>query len=135
MSSFVLFVFFFFFFPTFSSSSNSPPPLLHFSIRACATNHLDFIDQLLRATDVDVNARDLLHRTPLHYAAIQGHIEAVRKLVDKGAVLDAQVGLRLVKKKNRSASAKAEGHRQAEGHRIVACVFHQASFFRLLTVL
>lgn len=37
---------------------------------------------------VDINAQDRFHRTPLHYAALEGHCDVVMLLVEAGAQLD-----------------------------------------------
>ncbi|MBI5252378.1 MAG: ankyrin repeat domain-containing protein [Desulfomonile tiedjei] len=38
----------------------------------------------------DVNARDKFGRTPLHWAAYKGHVEAMKSLLSRGADIDSQ---------------------------------------------
>jgi ankyrin repeat protein len=52
--------------------------------RAASSGDLEEIKALLEE-GLPVNAFDDLSRTPLHYAAIGGHIPAVRYLIDAGA--------------------------------------------------
>ena len=61
---------------------------LDFLVEAVRKNRIDEVRRLIK-TGVDVNARDALgDNTGLHWAAIQGHAEMARLLIDNGADLD-----------------------------------------------
>ncbi|GMM56739.1 Hos4 protein [Maudiozyma humilis] len=52
---------------------------------ACDKGKLDTVRALLAAGEIDVNDQDNAGNTPLHEAALNGHLEVVRVLVEHGA--------------------------------------------------
>ena len=57
--------------------------------RAVAIGNIEAVKQHL-AAGVDVNAKDVLYRTPLHNAAFLGHKEIVELLIANGADVNAR---------------------------------------------
>ncbi|KAJ6692206.1 ANKYRIN REPEAT FAMILY PROTEIN [Salix purpurea] len=53
---------------------------------AAANGHLDIVEYLI-SQGVDINAFNEEKNTPLHWACLNGHTEAVKKLILAGASL------------------------------------------------
>jgi ankyrin repeat protein len=58
--------------------------------QAAAGGNLDQLKQILQRDPASVNERDQYDRTPLHYAAIEGHIEIAEFLLSRQAEINAQ---------------------------------------------
>lgn len=74
---------------TFLRAGADPSAVTHFGSAplhyACASGNLPAVRQLFdpqfSAEELDANTKDVLHRTPLHYAAIGGYVEIVKYLI------------------------------------------------------
>ncbi len=62
-------------------------PLLHYIIRERFDIDNDQFVDLLNKTGIDINEQDQYGATPLHYAAKNNNIEAIKLLMDEGADL------------------------------------------------
>jgi hypothetical protein len=58
---------------------------------AARSGSLDTVKTLLKA-GYEINARDQLQNTPLHYAIVNGHLEVAKFLIDKGADINVVNG-------------------------------------------
>ena len=60
------------------------------SVQGLAVPDPQIAMQLIDEHHVDVNARDVYHLTPLHYAAGHNSLDIIQHLIQKGAAVDAQ---------------------------------------------
>ena len=60
---------------------------LHF---AANEGRLEVVKELIKVTDIEIDGVSSILRTPLHLAAIRGHVGIIRVLVDAGAKKDAR---------------------------------------------
>ena len=68
---------------------NESDKRVDYMIYACKYGHLGIVQGLLKSDfHFDVNSRDGLKNTGLHYAAENGHVEIVTKLLENGALPD-----------------------------------------------
>jgi len=58
--------------------------------RACCKNQSSTVECLLKIADLDVDERDVMNRTSLHWAAFFGHLETVKTLISFGADVNAK---------------------------------------------
>ena len=54
-------------------------------IKAVRENYIEVIELILKK--IDVNSKDDDGRTPLHWAALYGHTDIVKELIEAGAEL------------------------------------------------
>jgi len=64
-------------------------PSANFSHLLARRGDVAALERALREQHMDVGASDRLHRTPLHYAAAAGEVDALRWLLEHGADVDA----------------------------------------------
>lgn len=58
--------------------------------KACSYGHMDLINLLLSAPNVNIEATDDRRCTPLHYACKEGNYKAAKRLIDAGANVNAK---------------------------------------------
>ena len=58
--------------------------------KVCKDGHLDIVRAMVERTQVDLEARDDSDRTPLHIAALKGHLPVVQYLCEQGADKEAR---------------------------------------------
>jgi ankyrin repeat protein len=63
--------------------------ILHFAAKRFFKNPSEDIDLLVRAGAI-VDAKDMYEQTPLHFAAMYGHPEGIKKLLELGADINAK---------------------------------------------
>ena len=84
----------------FLSPTSTTPPLFH----AAANNHAHVVRFIVSQSNTTINALNDQKNTPLHWAALNGHIDTVQILLENGA--DG----RLINSFGKSASTLAEEH-------------------------
>ena len=72
----------------------------------CKEGDVDIVKAMLTRTHVDLEARDEYDRTPLHYAALDGHIPVMQYLCEQRADKEA----RSVARRTPLHLAAQEGH-------------------------
>ena len=54
-------------------------------LSAASINEIDYVEKILSNDPEKVNLTDNIHRTPLHYAVYNNHVQMVQLLISKGA--------------------------------------------------
>lgn len=75
-------------YPNFDLPINIRESKAYISKDICLTNDLDVILTILDEGIVDINNWGICGHTPIHYHAIQGHFDIVKKLISFGANLE-----------------------------------------------
>ena len=59
-------------------------------VQACKAGELDIVKAIVERTQVDMKARGFGDRTPLHWAAYNGHLRVVQYVCEQGADMDVK---------------------------------------------
>jgi ankyrin repeat protein len=114
---------------------------------AAQYGHINVLSYILECNGVDVNYRNKNGYTPLELASSNGHLEAVRMLVNKNAIVNVSVFTRVLKKNKKKELEEVlnvlvqnatedviKDLKTESGDTLLHLVFHQECFKKLLDV-